>query len=167
MFDKFSEAARTVIFWARYEAGRLRFEDIDSPHLVLGFINVDAGSDYTSLEEVFVPEHPRGEIRKRREYQAATESFLNGQTAAALHSLFSSAGSRPEPMATHGDMPLSERAKRVLSDAFEFANEAHVTPLHLLWAMLGDEQGEVAATLAEHGITRERIENEIRRLTRG
>lgn len=100
MFDRFSETARLVIFWARYEAGRLRCEDIDSPHLVLGFINVDAGSDGASLADIFVPEHPRGEIPERSEHQAATESFLDAQTAATLHSLFSSIGSRPEAMAT-------------------------------------------------------------------
>jgi len=43
MFDAFAEAARRVIFFARLEAGRLGFDEIDTPHLLLGFINVDGG----------------------------------------------------------------------------------------------------------------------------
>ena len=61
-------------------------------------------------------------------------------------------------------MPLSSRAKKVLATAFDHAGgDRWVTTLDLLWAMLGDDQQEVAESINAVGITREQIDQEIRR----
>jgi len=60
-------------------------------------------------------------------------------------------------------MPLTARARLVLADAAEHAGDGSVTPLHLLWAMLGEEQAEVAKAIDELGVIREQIDEEIRR----
>ena len=71
-------------------------------------------------------------------------------------------GPRDQPLPDHGDMPLSERAKQVLSDAVEFTDKGIVTPLHLFWAMLGASQGDVTDLLAKHGFNRQLVEKAIR-----
>jgi hypothetical protein len=53
-----------------------------------------------------------------------------------------SVGSCDEAPPEHADMLLSGRAQRVLSDALDLAGNEVVTPLHLFWAMLSEEQGE-------------------------
>jgi Clp amino terminal domain, pathogenicity island component len=60
-------------------------------------------------------------------------------------------------------MMLSERAQTLLASALTFAGPDQITPLHLLWAMLGEEQGEVAHLLIGLGCSRDRIESDIRR----
>ena len=41
MFDRFTEQARQVIFFARYEASSLGSESIDTEHLLLGVVRQD------------------------------------------------------------------------------------------------------------------------------
>ena len=41
MFDKYTETARRVIFFARYEASRFGSQHIDTEHLLLGVLRED------------------------------------------------------------------------------------------------------------------------------
>jgi hypothetical protein len=59
-------------------------------------------------------------------------------------------------------MALSERAPRLLSDATDFAGNDHVTPLHLFWTMLGEQQGDVAELLSRYDFNRELVAKAIR-----
>jgi ATP-dependent Clp protease ATP-binding subunit ClpA len=163
MFDRFSNAAGRVIFLARFEAGRLKFDEIDTPHLLLAFIDDDQGTGALEGQNVYVAADKTvgGNIGLKL-YSDIANPFLKPEVAASLRRLLLTIGPRDEPQPTHGDMMLSERAKRVLSDAMDFADKGKVTPLHLFWAMLGDEQGEVADLLLEQGFNREVIEEEIR-----
>ena len=61
-------------------------------------------------------------------------------------------------------MRLSSRAGKVLTTAFDHAGgDRWVTTLDLLWAMLDDDQQEVAESINAAGINREQIDEEIRR----
>ncbi len=166
MFNTYSESARRVIFFARIEAGRLRYDSIDVQHLLLGVIREDrAGDDGQTRQEYISNESD--ELRSadpiclpRRQ---TDNPFLERDAAGRLRSTFSVFGSRSEGLPTDADMPLTEGARKVLYDASEYANGSTVSLLHLLWAMLVDPESSVSKGLVENGITRERIENEIRR----
>ncbi len=162
MFESFSESARMVIFLARYEASRLRSDYIDLPHLLLGFILEDQGDSELPLRKLHGMEDLSAAIDVFPR-QEGKSSFLDRDTAARLQSVCSVFGPRATPQPTHGNMPLTEGAKRALSAAFEHANGSTVTPLHLLWAVLVEDKGPIAQALLENGITREQVENEIRR----
>ena len=97
-----------------------------------------------------------------KRHNEIADPFLEPEVAASLRPLLLTIGPRDEPQPAHGDMALSERAQRVLSDAADFAGDDRVTPLHLLWAMLGEEQGDVAELLLRYGFNRELVEKEIR-----
>ena len=160
MFETFSESSRKIIFLARYEAGRLKYDYIDTPHFLLGFIAEDGGdSERQMRKSLGMEDLPAGEQPRQKE----KESFLGRETAERLQAALSVFGPRDEPQPTHGDMPLTEGAKSVLKAAFEHANGSQVTPLHLLWAMFVDRESPVAKALRENGITREQVENEIHR----
>lgn len=164
MFDAFTEAARRVIFFARLEAGRLGFDDIDTPHLLLGFINVDAGNGGALLQKLMPDDVPIEKGATVWNIQRPPHiPFLNEDTANRLRATFSHAGLRLEPLPMNADMPVTMQARRVFADASEHAGSAMVTPLHLLWAMLGEEQAELARAISELGVTREQIDEEIRR----
>ena len=160
MFEAFAESARRIIFLARCEAGRLRCDYIDLPHFVLGFILEDQGDGERHLRKSFGVEDSPAVARSQQE---GRDSFLDRETATKLQSALSIFGPRAEPQPTHGDMLLTEDAKRALSAAFEHANGSRVDPLHLLWAVFADEKGPAAKALIENGVTREQVEDEIRR----
>lgn len=161
MFDMFSEAARRSTFFARFEAGRLGFDDIDTPHVLLGFIDVDSGTE--DARELFASDTHTGNSAISKIQRTPHIPFPNADTANRLRTMFSHSGPRLASLPTNADMPLTTRARRVLNYAFEHAAGGSVTPLHLLWAMLGEDQDDVANTIKQFGVTREQIDNEIRR----
>ncbi len=133
MFDAFSESARRVIFLARYEAGRLKFDEIDLQHLLLGFIFEDQGNAQAEMQKNLGIEghEPLTLPREQRK-----ESFLSLATAELLRTEFSTLGPRIDPQPMHGDMMLTTKAREALSAAFEHAKGSSVSPLHLLWEYL-------------------------------
>jgi ATP-dependent Clp protease ATP-binding subunit ClpC len=159
MFESFSEPARHVIFFARWEAGRLAFDTIEAEHLVLGFIVEDQGASQQYFETAFGVEPA-----KTSKPDKPGQFFIDPQTAAALRSQLSLRGNRPDPQPDHGDMPLSRNAQQVLASAFAQADGGQVTPLHLLWGVLSNEANPAAPCLIEHGITIDRVEAAIRTL---
>lgn len=164
MFDAFTEAARRVIFFARLEAGRLGFDDIDTPHLLLGFVDGDRGNDDALLQKLMPDDVPIDKGATVWNIQRPPHlPFLNEDRANRLRATFSRSGPRPESQPMNADMPLTARARRVFADASEHAGDGMITPLHLLWAMLAEEQAEVAKTIDELGVSREQIDEEIRR----
>src|SRR5689334_1912743 len=166
MFEKFSEAARRSIFLARSEANRLGFDEIDTPHLLLGVLLENAGE----RDSIRHPSSIREEISEDRiciprEHSATAQwSFLTPNNADQLRTRFTILGPRSAaPLPENADMPLSSRAKKVLATAFDHAGDHWVTTLDLLWAMLSDDQQEVAESINAVGINREQIDEEIRR----
>lgn len=158
MFDKFSISARRVVFWARYEAGRLGFEAIKSEHLLLGFIQEDQGDVPTILRD-------RGIDRVISPIAAAMPSekqFLDSETAIKFRVEFSAPGPLNDPLASSVDMPLSEDAASALMAGQGHAHGATVGRLHLLWGLLENGESRLARFAVECGVTKELVENAIR-----
>src|SRR5689334_21578640 len=89
MFDRYTERACRVIFFARLEASKTGCDAISTEHLLLGLL---------------------------RENMYLLSEFPPGSDLAAIRSeLFGEAPAEQVPMS--GDMPLTESARRVLQKA--------------------------------------------------
>ena len=95
MFERYTEKARRVIFFARYEASQFGSPYIETEHLLLGLLREDK-----ALTNRFLRSHGSVEsIRKQ----------IEGRTAIR------------EKVSTSVDLPLSQESKRVLAYAAEEA----------------------------------------------
>ena len=128
MFDRYTEKARRVIFFARYEASQLGCLHIETEHLLLGLLREDE-----ELAELF--RQAPGGIE-------AVRSRIEAQYSAR------------EKVPASVDMPLSSGSKRVLAYAIEVAdglNHQHVGLKHLRLALLREETCLAAVILRERG----------------
>ena len=109
MFERYTEKARRVIFFARYEASQFGSPYIETEHLLLGLLREDK-----ALTNRFLRSHASVEsIRKQ----------IEGQTTIR------------EKVSTSVDLPLSNECKRVLAYAAEEAERLshnHIGTEHLL-----------------------------------
>ena len=160
MFDAFSESARRVIFSARLEAGRLKFDTIDPHHLLLGFVHEDGSDPQSNLYKALELE---GSEPVRLREQRSSKPLLDSATASNLLVRFSREGRRPDSLPQAVDMPLALESCAVLTLAHELAAGGKVTPLHLLWSLLADKESEITTCLAENGVTQEQVEIAIRK----
>jgi ATP-dependent Clp protease ATP-binding subunit ClpC len=142
MFEKYTEKARRVIFFARYEASQFGSSCIETEHLLLGLIREDK-----NLTGRFLPKAGSSiqDIRKE----------IEGRTLVR------------DKVSTSVDLPFSEESKRVLNCAAEeserFAHK-HIGTEHILLGLLRQEGSVAAAILREHGLRPGMIREE---LTRG
>jgi ATP-dependent Clp protease ATP-binding subunit ClpC len=121
MFERYTEKARRVIFFARYEASQYASPEIDTEHLLLGLIREDKAL-YRWL--------PKTDLQTMR--QRVDDHSIK----------------RP-PTSTAVDLPLSAAGKRVLKLAADEADRlAHrrIGTEHILLGLL-DEEGPFAANL--------------------
>jgi hypothetical protein len=125
MFERYTEKARRVIFFARYEASQYGSPEIDTEHLLLGLIREDKAL-YRWL-----PKTDLQTIRQRVDEHSTK---------------------RP-PTSTAVDLPLTNTAKRVLKhaavEAERLANK-YIGTEHLLLGLL-DEDSFAAELLREGG----------------
>lgn len=131
MFERYTEKARRVIFFARYEASHFGSPYIETEHLLLGILREDK---WISMRAI--PNYSAESIRQ--EIEKATLSR--------------------EPVATSIDLPLSNESKRVLAYAAEEAerlNHRHIRSEHLLLGVLREEPCFAARLLKERGVTLE------------
>jgi quinol monooxygenase YgiN len=131
MFERYTERARRVLFFARYEASQLGGSTIDSEHLLLGLLHEGAGVAFRLL---------RG-------------AALNLDAARGVVSRATAAQPR---VATHVEMPLSTRARLALERASDEANAlkmAHIGAEHLLLGLLHESGTLTASMLADAGLT--------------
>lgn len=129
MFDKYTEKARRVIFFGRYEATQFGSSSIESEHLLLGILREDKGL----IDQYLRSDTTIEEIRTRIE----------------AHS-----GKR-KPLPANQDLPLSKEARRVLTYAEEEAKELASPTIgteHLFLGLLRAKSGLAATLLNEHGI---------------
>lgn len=127
MFDRYTEKARRVIFFARYEAGRGSTGTIDPEHLLLGLIR-----ENTALLQSLLPSVKAVDTLKQRLEKPATEA-----------------------LPTTVDMPLSRLAKRALAFAAEEAEKLghrHIGRGHLLLGLLRVTESEASQLLLEQGL---------------
>lgn len=137
MFERYTEKARRVIFFARYEASQFGSPYIETQHLLLGILREDK-----ALANRFLPSHLAVEsIRKQIEANTAREKIL-----------------------TSVDLPLSHESKRVLAYGAEEAERLkhkHIGCEHLFAALLLEEKFYAAELLRERGVTLEGVRQEL------
>ena len=126
MFERYTEKARRVIFFARYEASQFGSPYIETEHLLLGLLREDK-----ALTNKFLRSHASVDsIRKQ----------IEGHTTMR------------EKVSTSVDLPLSNECKRVLAYAAEEAerlSHKHIGTEHLLLGLLREEKCFAAEIL--HG----------------
>src|SRR5476649_1902421 len=142
MFERYTEKARRVIFFARYEASQFVSPYIETEHLLLGLLREDK-----ALTNRFLRSHASVEsIRKQ----------IEGHTTIR------------EKVSTSVDLPLSNECKRVLAYAAEEAerlSHKHIGTEHLLLGLLREEKCFAAEILHERGLRLSAIREELARST--
>src|ERR1700689_1367997 len=140
MFERYTEKARRVIFFARYEASQFGSPYIETEHLLLGLLREDK-----ALTNRFLRSHASVEsIRKQ----------IEGHTTIR------------EKVSTSVDLPLSNECKRVLAYASEEAerlSHKHIGTEHLLLGLLREEKCFAAEILPERGLRLSTIREELAR----
>jgi ATP-dependent Clp protease ATP-binding subunit ClpC len=140
MFERYTEKARRVIFFARYEASQFGSPFIETEHLLLGLLREDK-----ALTNRFLRSHTSVDsIRKQIEGHTATR----------------------EKVSTSVDLPLSHECKRVLAYAAEEAerlSHKHIGTEHLLLGLLREEKSFAAEILHERGLRLSTIREELTR----
>jgi ATP-dependent Clp protease ATP-binding subunit ClpC len=138
MFERYTEKARRVIFFARYEASQFGSPYIETEHLLLGLL---------------------------REDKALTNRFLRGrESVEVIHKRIEDHTVVREKVSTSVDLPLSNEGKRVLAYAAEEAvrlSHQHVGTEHLLLGLLREENSFAAQLLKERGVTLSQIRDEL------
>ncbi len=130
MFERYTERARRVLFFARYEASQLGSVSIESEHLLLGLVR--EGKGLTS----------RLFARSRLSFEIVRKD-VEGRAAA-----------RAESAVPH-EIPFSAETKRVLALAAEEADRlrhAYIGTEHLLLGILREERSVAASILVARGM---------------
>lgn len=128
MFDRFSEDARRVIFFARYEASKFGSPAIDSEHILLGVMHL-----YSEL--LLVP---------GRDISLPTVRDL-------VQKRVPSRGEIP----THVELPFSTSVQEVLRCAVreaERSRQSDITPKHLLLGLMKQPDCMAQNILKEMGV---------------
>jgi len=141
MFERYTEKARRVIFFARYEASQFGSPYIETEHLLLGLLREDK-----ALTNRFLRSHASIEsIRKQ----------IEGRTPIR------------EKVSTSVDLPLSQECKRVLAYAAEEAerlSHKHIGTEHLLLGLLREDKCFAAEILHERGLRLSALREEMSRV---
>lgn len=138
MFEKYTEKARRVIFFGRYEASQFGARCIETEHLLLGLLREDKSLTHRFLRE----STPVENIRK----QIEASTVVGEKVSASV------------------DMPLSDESRRVLNYAAEEAEQLlhkHIGTEHLLLGLLREEGCFAAQILNEHGVHLSEVREEL------
>ena len=138
MFERYTEKARRVIFFARYEASQFGSPYIETEHMLLGLLREDK-----ALTNRFLRSHGAVEsIRKQIEAHTTIR----------------------EKTSTSVDLPLSDECKRLMAYAAEEAERLghkHIGTEHLLLGLLREEKCFAAEMLRERGIQLDTLREEL------
>jgi len=140
MFERYSEKARRVIFYARYEASNYGSRYIETEHLLLGLLREAPPLAKWFPGQADVEPEIRSEIEKR--------------------------ATRGERLSTSVEIPLSAECKKVLKLAGETAERLghrRVETEHLLIGILRVESSMAAQILIARGLNSEPIQAGIAR----
>jgi ATP-dependent Clp protease ATP-binding subunit ClpC len=138
MFERYTEKARRVIFFARYEASQFGQPYIETEHLLLGVLREDKALSNRFLRSLV----PAESIRRQIESRTVTR----------------------ENISTSIDLPLSNECKRVLAYAAEEAERLghkHIGAEHLLLGLLREEKAFAAELLRERGVKLDAVRKEL------
>ena len=139
MFERYTETARRVIFFARYEVSQSGGMAIESEHMLLGLL---------------------------REGGAVINRFVRDATIPELRDEITGHMTAKDKVDTSVDLPLSNECRRILAYASEEAerlNSGHVGPEHLFLGMLREEKSMAAQVLYGHGLKLAVIREELAR----
>src|SRR5438093_1443153 len=142
MFERYTEKARRVIFFARYEASQFGSPYIETEHLLLGLLREDKALTNRFLRS---PHASIESIRKQ----------IEGRTTVR------------EKVSTSVDLPLSQECKRVLTSAAEEAERLqhkHIGTEHLLLGLGREEKPCAAEILHEPGLRLSTMRDELGRV---
>jgi ATP-dependent Clp protease ATP-binding subunit ClpC len=156
MFEKFSESARRVVFWARAEAGQLGADMIEPEHLLFGFLAEDQGGEFTATQ--FAGDMA-GTIRDTAMHSTP---FLSREIAENLRRAILQSSRSGVPVPHGADMRVAETASMALEAAYKRAGGSTVGILHLLWGLITNGGDSVRDLLSSNGVTVEQIEEAIR-----
>jgi ATP-dependent Clp protease ATP-binding subunit ClpC len=143
MFERYTEKARRVIFFARYEASQFGAPAIEPEHLLLGLM---------------------------REDKTLTSRFL-ARAQASLEAIRKEIEGRAplrEKISTSVELPLAPETKRVLAYAHEESDRLqhrHIGTEHLLLGLLREDRSMAAEILYERGLKLHAVREEIARAT--
>lgn len=129
MFERYTEKARRVVFFARYEASQLGSPYIETEHLLLGLLREDRAIASRIIGAAASGESIRAEIEAHTTIR--------------------------EKVSTSVDLPLSNGSKRVLAYAAEEAerlSHKHIGTEHLWVGLLLEEQCFAAQLLQKRGV---------------
>jgi ATP-dependent Clp protease ATP-binding subunit ClpC len=135
MFERYTEAARRTLFFARYEASELGGASIGTEHLLIGLLRETGPLVGRILAEAEVSYTG---VRKDMEELTADRSKLP----------------------TSVEMPFSEETQRVLVHAEEEANRLghrYIGPEHLLLGLLREHGTAAERRLAQKGLSIDRV----------
>jgi ATP-dependent Clp protease ATP-binding subunit ClpC len=141
MFEKYTEKARRVIFFARYEASQFGSPYIETEHLLLGLIREDK-----NLTNRFFPKANASIDSIRKE--------IEGRTLIR------------EKVSTSVDLPFSDESKRALNAAAEESerlSHKHIGTEHMLLGLLREEKSVAAEILRERGLRLGMVREELSR----
>jgi ATP-dependent Clp protease ATP-binding subunit ClpC len=144
MWQRFTERARRVVFFAQEEAARLGENYVGTEHLLLGLVRESDSVAARILDRLGVP---LGRIRAEIERQVTRGHGNLGQ-----------------------DMQLTPRAKRVIDLAYEEArqlNNNYIGTEHLLLGLIREGDGLAARVLVKLGADLERTRREVYAMQEG
>src|SRR5438874_420471 len=139
MFERYTERARRVIFFARHEASQVGSNAIETEHHLLGLIR--EGKGLTS--RIFSKSHRSMESSRKE---------IEGR---ALYR---------DKVSTSVDIPLSPESKRVLSFAAEEAERMlhnYIGTEHVLLGLMREEKSVAAGILSEKGMRLSAVREDI------
>jgi ATP-dependent Clp protease ATP-binding subunit ClpC len=131
MFERYTERARRVLFFSRYELSQLGGRTIETEHLLLALLRESKGGVGALFDHWNIP---RAELRQQLEARAP----------------------RGERFSTSIEVPFSAATRRVLGLAAEEADRLlnpSVVPEHLLLGLLREKGSVAEASLAAHGMS--------------
>lgn len=143
MWQRLSERARKVVFYAQEEAQKLRHEFVSTEHILLGLVRESDSCAARALEVCGV---------SRQTIITAVENAI------------SPGASRP----TH-EMTLTPRAKRVIDLAYDEArnlNNNYIGTEHLLLGLIREADGIAGSILIQHELDLKKMQNIVRELQR-
>ena len=141
MSERYTEKARRVIFFGRYEASQFGSPYIETEHLLLGLLREDK-----ALTNRFL-----------RSHVASIRQQIEGQTTVR------------EKVSTSVDLPLTNESKRTLAFAAEEAErlgDKHIGTEHLFLGLLREENCFAAQLLRERGIRLDSAREQVRQQQR-
>jgi hypothetical protein len=133
MFERYTEKARRVMFFARYEASQFGADCIETEHLLLGLLR--ESSFLPSINSIkYIHQRIRAITPVREKISTSVDLPLSNE---------------------------SKRALAYSAEEAEKLKHGHIGPQHLLLGLLREEKSLAANLLQERGLSIERVREEL------